>query len=215
MWKSSRQKGHSVSTKFWGRKIGMTQVFSGDKVVPVTAVDLSAWVVTQIKTNERDGYSAVQVGCLRDRYKSDSFIEDWIKKPKKYFCHIKEMSVESQLDPKVGQLVDFAQLVETGTKVDVVGTTKGGGFAGVVKRHGFAGGRASHGSKMGNKPGSSGFFRRQGRIIKGKKFPGHMGMLTKMMKGLEVVKIEPENNIVLVKGSVPGKTGSLLCIKKA
>ncbi|MFZ5954082.1 MAG: 50S ribosomal protein L3 [Candidatus Dependentiae bacterium] len=205
-----------MSTKFWGKKIGMTQVFLGDKVVPVTAVDLSAWVVTQIKTKERDGYEAVQVGCLRERFKNDSFKEDWVKKPKKYFSHLKEMSVESQFDSiQIGQLVNFTQLIETGTKVNVVGTTKGGGFAGVVKRHGFAGGRASHGSKMGNKPGSSGFFRRQGRIIKGKKFPGHMGMLTKMMKGLEVIKVEPDNNIVLVKGSVPGKTGSLLCIKKA
>lgn len=205
-----------MSTKFWGKKIGMTQFFSGDKVVPVTAVDLSTWLVTQIKTQERDGYQAIQVGCVKDRYKDATFAEDWIKKPKTYFSFLKEMSLDVPMDSlKVGEMLNFAQLIEVGNKVDVVGTTKGAGFAGVVRRHGFAGGPGSHGGKLGKKPGSSGFFRRQGRIIKGKKFPGHMGVLSKMMKGLEIVKVEPETNMVLVKGSVPGKAGSLLCIRKA
>lgn len=194
----------------------MTQFFSGDKVVPVTAVDLSTWLVTQIKTQERDGYQAIQVGCVKDRYKDATFAEDWIKKPKTYFSFLKEMSLDVPMDSlKVGEMLNFAQLIEVGNKVDVVGTTKGAGFAGVVRRHGFAGGPGSHGGKLGKKPGSSGFFRRQGRIIKGKKFPGHMGVLSKMMKGLEIVKVEPETNMVLVKGSVPGKAGSLLCIRKA
>ncbi|BDC34318.1 hypothetical protein Noda2021_02760 [Candidatus Dependentiae bacterium Noda2021] len=147
----------------------MTQFFSGDKVVPVTAVDLSTWLVTQIKTQERDGYQAIQVGCVKDRYKDATFAEDWIKKPKTYFSFLKEMSLDIPMDSiKVGEMLNFAQLIEAGNKVDVVGTTKGAGFAGVVRRHGFAGGPGSHGGKLGKKPGSSGFFRRQGRIIKGK-----------------------------------------------
>ena len=96
----------------------------------------------------------------------------------------------------------------------IFGITKGRGFQGAVKRHGFSGGRASHGSKLGRKPGSLSYMRRQGRVVKGKKMPGHMGVERRVMKNLEVVKIEPEAHVVFVKGSVPGKSGSLVFVRK-
>ena len=106
-------------------------------------------------------------------------------------------------------------LFQQGDKVDVSGTTKGCGFAGVVKRHRFAGHPVSHGHKMGNRPGSLSFMRRQGRIIKGKRMPGHMGDAWRMMRNLEVVRVEPETGVMLVKGAVPGKAGSFLRVLKA
>jgi len=116
---------------------------------------------------------------------------------------------------QIGQPIGFNEFLDAGQFVDVVGTSIGRGFAGVVKRYNFKGAPASHGSNMGKRPGSSSSYRSQGRIIKGKKFPGHMGADTQVMKNLEVVSINKDANIVLVKGSVPGKIGSLLCIRKS
>ncbi|MCX5922260.1 MAG: 50S ribosomal protein L3 [Candidatus Dependentiae bacterium] len=205
-----------MTQEFWGKKIGMTQLFVGDKVVPVTAIDVSFWVVTQLKTQERDGYNAIQIGLPRDRYAGQPFSDDWLKKSKKHFLFVKEVKVaEIPADLTVGKPADFyAQLTE-GDSVNVTGITKGCGFAGAVRRHGFAGGAASHGSTMGKNPGSIGFMRSRGRVIKGKKLPGHMGVLQKMMRKLDVVKVERDRHIVLVKGSIPGKSGSLVFVKKA
>lgn len=218
MWKLSKhRKVIAVITRFWGRKIGMTQVFVGDKLVPVTAIDLADWVVTQIKRKEHNGYAALQLGHVKDRYAQQAFSPEWLKKPKTYFLFIKEVPVdESTIDQfQVGQKVDFiSSSFTSGDKVDVVGITKGAGFAGVVRRHGFAGAPGSHGSNMGKRPGSSSSYRRQGRIIKGKRFPGHMGVVTRMMKHLEVVKLEQDGTVLLIKGSVPGKSGSLLSVIK-
>ena len=114
----------------------------------------------------------------------------------------------------LGQKVDFFNQFKEGEVVDVFGFTKGRGFAGVVKRWGFAGARGSHGAKMGKAPGSLSFMRSQGRVIKGKKMPGHMGTERRMMKKLSVVKVENAGPLILVKGSVPGYAGSLLFIRK-
>lgn len=201
----------------WGKKIGMTQVFVENKVVPVTVIDVSNWYVTQIKTEANDGYSAVQIGVLRDRYAKSAFSADWLKKPKKYFTFLREVKVDASNDKQfvIGQQVDFHASLTQGQKVDVVGTSKGCGFAGAVKRHGFAGGRASHGSTLGKRPGSLSFMRSQGRVIKGKRLPGHMGAVTERTRQLEVVKVHNEDNLVLIKGGVPGKSGSLVFIEKA
>ena len=128
----------------WGKKIGMTQVFSEkNMVVPVTVIDVSYWVVTQIKNEEQDGYVAVQVGRVKDRYAKQDFSIDWVKKPNNYFNFIREVKVKKdQQHPQfvVGQKVDFHLLLTAGDMVDVTGVTKGAGFAGAVRRHGFAGG---------------------------------------------------------------------------
>ena len=209
-------KGHSMITGFWGKKIGMTQVFVEGKVIPVTVIDAGNWFITNVRTKERDGYNAIQIGCVRNRYVGLPFSTEWLKNLKKYFGLVREVKIDGDMpELSVGQPADAYTLFQQGDKVDVSGTTKGCGFAGVVKRHRFAGQSVSHGHKMGNRPGSLSFMRRQGRIIKGKRMPGHMGDAWRMMRNLEVVRVEPETGVMLVKGAVPGKAGSFLRVLKA
>lgn len=201
----------------WGKKIGMTQVFSGDKVVPVTAIDVSNWYVAQIKTVEKDGYNALKLGHVKHKYTNQEFSSDWIKEPRVYFSEFKEVHIDvannEQIDQKIGQKADLA-ILSVGESVDVFGITKGAGYQGVVKRHGFSGGRASHGSTFGRFPGSLSFMRSRGRVPKGKSMPGHMGTDKQVVQNLEIIKIESSADIILVKGSVPGKSGSLVFLKK-
>lgn len=199
----------------WGKKIGMTQIFTNEKVIPVTAVDLSNWIVTNVKTNERDGYQAVQLGFLRKRYSVDQFAIDWIKTPRRYFSVFKEVKIsDAAQEVGVGKSLDVASVFESGSMVDVAGTTKGCGFAGVMKRHNFGGGPKTHGSDFRRIPGSIGAFRSQGRVIKGKRMAGHMGVQRRMLKNLAVVKIMADTNVVFIKGAVPGKAGSLVFVRK-
>ena len=205
-----------MTTEIWGRKIGMTQIFANDKVVPVTAIDVAGWYVTNVKTVERDGYKALQVGKVKDRYSAEKYSKEWIKKPNQYYSFIREISLEDTSDEYViGKAIDFSQLIQLGDKVDVRSKTIGKSFAGVVKRHGFGGPPGSHGSTMGNRPGSIGSLVKSGHVVKGKKLPGHMGCDNQMMRNLEIVMVEPETKTLLVKGSVPGKAGSLVFVRKA
>ncbi|TET06982.1 50S ribosomal protein L3 [Candidatus Dependentiae bacterium] len=200
----------------WGKKIGMTQIFDNERVIPVTVINLDHWIVTNIKRKDRDGYEAVQVGCLRDKYISQPFSLQWLKNLKKYFSHIREIKdVDIVSDVKIGQPAEFYTLLKLGDSIDISGITKGCGFAGVVKRYGFSGPPGSHGSTMGNRPGSIGSFCSQGKVVKGKRLPGHKGVQKRFIRRLKVVRIEPEMKIMLVKGSVPGKVGSLLFVRKA
>jgi len=200
----------------WGKKVGMTQVFSGNTVVPVTVIDVAQWFVTNVKTKERDGYDAIQVGRIKDRFAGKSFVADWVKQPNVYFSFIREVKLnEGENTYTVGDVVDFHTNVAIGETVDVFGRTKGCGFAGVVRRHDFNGPPASHGSTMGKRTGSLSFMRSRGRVIKGKRMPGHFGNVNQVMRGLEVVRIESDARMVLVKGSIPGKAGSLVFIRKA
>ena len=209
-------KGHSMITGFWGKKIGMTQVFVEGKVIPVTVIDAGNWFITNVRTKERDGYNAIQVGCVRSKYVGVPFSTEWLKNLKNYFGLVREVKIEGDMpELTIGQPADAYTSFQQGDKVDVSGTTKGCGFAGVVKRHRFAGQTVSHGHKMGNRPGSLSFMRSQGRVIKGKRMPGHMGVAWRMMRNLEVVRIEPETGVMLVKGAVPGKAGSFLRVLKA
>jgi len=208
-------------TGFWGKKIGMTQVFSEQSaVVPVTAVDVSGWIVTNIRTKERDDYNAVQVGRIKDRYAGKKFEMNWLKKPKEYFSILKEIKLSKDISQDqetpvvIGKPADFNVILSEGDLVDVFGMTKGCGFAGVVRRYNFGGPPGSHGSTMGKAPGSLSFFCSQGRVIKGKKMPGHMGNRKRVAKNLKVVKIDKDSDIVLVKGSIPGKSGSLVFLRK-
>lgn len=199
----------------WGKKIGMTQVFSDkQKVVPVTVIDISQWYITQVKTKENDGYSAVKLGHVKDKFANEGFSLNWLKEPNKYFSFFKEVPVDEEGNSiAIGQQADIAIMAQ-GDNVDVFGITKGAGFQGVVKRHGFSGGRASHGATFGRFTGSLSFMRSRGRVIKGKRMPGHMGNEKRVMKNLEIIKVESDSRVLLVKGSIPGKSGSLVFVKK-
>jgi large subunit ribosomal protein L3 len=201
---------------FWGKKVGMTQVFSQDhKVIPVTVIDVAHWFVTQIKSKDKDGYDAVQLGHVRKRYAGKEFSAAWLKDKKKFFQYFREVSIaDGAVLPTVGQVASSELVFAPGDMVDITGLTIGRGFQGGVKRHGFSGGRGSHGDKLGRSPGSLSFMRRQGRVIPGKRMPGHMGVEQRVMRNLEIVTVEPAANIIIIKGSVPGKTGSLVFVQK-
>lgn len=198
----------------WGRKIGMTQVFADDtSVVPVTVVDVSGWFIVQIKTEDRDGYNAVKVAYPRKKYQNSSFDALWLKNLKHYFMYVKEVKVDELLDSmKVGSSLEMP--LQTNDRVDAVGTTKGAGFAGVMRRHNFGGGPKSHGSNFKRAPGSLGFMCATGKVVKGKKMPGHMGNKRKTVQNLKVIDVRTSDNIVLVKGSMAGKPGSLVYLGK-
>lgn len=199
----------------WGKKIGMTQVFvDNHQVVPVTVIDVADWLVTNIKTATRDGYDAVQIGCLRKEYVGKEFSTEWLRSLSNYFSIVKEVPVTEAVIMEIGAQVDIASLITKGDAVDVVGWSIGRGFQGGVKRHGFTGGLASHGSKLGRRPGSLGNMRSRGRVIKGQRMAGHMGTDRCVMRNLEIVMVKPDARIVLVKGSIPGKSGSLVFVKK-
>jgi len=202
----------------WGKKIGMTQVFSKENtVVPVTAIDIAGWFVTNVRTVERDGYAAVQLGRVKKRYEGISFSADWLKNLKKYFSFVREVRVKTQDQgslPVVGQALDITTILQEGQVVDVFGTSKGCGFAGVVRRHNFGGPPKTHGHTMGKRTGSIGSYCSVGKVIKGKAMPGHMGAKSRMVKNLEVVRVDHDAKIVLVKGAVPGKSGSLVFVSK-
>jgi large subunit ribosomal protein L3 len=198
---------------FWGKKLGMTQIFSESKVVPVTVVEISHWFVLGVKTEERDGYHSVVVGRVRKRFEGQPFSNDWLKKLKDYFGIVKEIKLKTAPEVTVGQPVNFHEAFEEGALVDVGGVTKGCGFAGVVRRHNFAGGRASHGDTMGKRTGSIGFMCACGKVIKGKKMPGHMGAKKKTVQNAKIVKIEKDSQVVLIKGAIPGKSGSMVFVQ--
>lgn len=201
---------------FWGRKVGMTQVFTADnKVVPVTAVDASGWWVSQVKVQDNDGYNAIQVAYVREKLQGQAFQMDWLKQKSKYFRWVREIMLEQlPTDIQVGQQFDFSSVVQPKDMVNVTGTTKGCGFAGVMRRHNFTGGVGSHGSMLGRRPGSISFMRSQGKVIKGKRMAGHMGVTRKTVRNLEVVQVVPQDNIVLIKGAMAGKPGSLVYVRK-
>jgi large subunit ribosomal protein L3 len=199
----------------WGKKVGMTQLFNKDKVVPVTAVDLSGWFVVGTKNLEKDGYCALQVAKIKDRFKAESFNQDFLKDKNKYFSFVREIRVASlPEDLKVGASAQFAaSFFEEGSLVDVTSKSKGCGFAGTVKRYNFKGGRASHGDKTGRKPGSLGFMTACGKVIKGKKMPGRMGGKQTTVKDLSLIQLN--DDLLFVKGAIPGKAGSLIYIHKS
>lgn len=203
----------------------MTQVFSQEnQVVPVTVIDVSNWYVTQVKTVKTDGYNALQLGQVKKKYATAPFSKDWLKKKSTYFGSFKEVHLTAEarageeegtiMGIEVGQPADSVLAFAKGDMVDVSGITIGHGFQGVVKRHGFAGGPASHGATFGRFTGALNYQRACGRVPKGKKMPGHMGVDRVTVKNLEVIEIEPTARVVLVKGSVPGKTGSLVFVRK-
>lgn len=198
-----------------GKKLGMTQIFWDDgSVIPVTAIEAGPCVVIQKKTAGTDGYDAVQLGFDRVKEKSvNKPLKGHFKKADKgYFRILREFKLEAADEYEVGSELK-ADIFNVGDYVDVVGTTKGRGFAGGVKRHGFRGGRATHGSMFHRAPGSIGSSAWPSRVFKGKKLPGHMGNRRQTVQNLIVVGVRPEQNLILVKGAVPSSTNGIVLIK--
>ncbi len=195
-----------------GKKIGMTSVFASDgRLVPVTVVKFGPCVVTQVKTEKTDGYNALQLGfderplekCTKPR------AGHFAKSGSIGFKTVREFTVDAPEEFEAGQTIGFESFA-IGDKVNVSGTSKGRGFAGTIKRWGFSRGPETHGSRNHRAPGSIGCSAWPARVVKGKKMPGHMGVDRKTVKNLEVIDIRPDENIVLIKGPVPGcKTGLL------
>ena len=200
----------------WGTKVGMTQLFVDGVVKPVTAIDVNYWFITAIKHKDRNGYNAIQAGCLRKRYRSVDFNLEWLKHTKRFFLYTREVhcSEEALQNVTLGKAVSLLDGFSVGNKVDVTGWSKGVGFAGVYKRHGFGGAAKTHGSMMGRRPGSIGFTRSSGEIMRGQMMAGHAGCDRVSVRNLEIAMILSKANVVMVKGSVPGKTGSLVFVKK-
>ena len=198
-------------------KVGMTQVFSEDGVLtPVTVLQAGPCVVTQFKTVENDGYSAVQVGFGDIR-------EKLVNKPKKgHFAKagvtakrfLKEFRLEDAESYTLGQEIK-ADVFAAGDKVDATAKSKGKGFQGAIKRHGQSRGPMAHGSKYHRHAGSNGSATTPGRVFKGKHMPGHMGAVRVTVQNLEVVSVDAEKNLILVKGAVPGPKKSLVMLKES
>ena len=198
-----------------GRKIGMTQVFSKDeKLIPVTVVQIDPNVVTQVKTVETDGYNAIQLGYgeIKDKHINKPKAGHFAKAKLANKKHLREFRLDSVENYKVGDEVK-ADIFAAGERIDVQGTTKGKGFQGVIKRHGQHRGPMGHGSMYHRRPGSMGATSTPGRVFKGKKLPGHMGRTTVTIQNLDVVRVDMDKNVILVKGSVPGPKGAILKVK--
>ena len=198
-----------------GKKLGMTQIFDEQgKVIPVTVIEAGPCVVAQVKTVESDGYNAIQLGF-------GDVKESKINKPEKgHFAkskltpkkHLREFRLDSVENINVGDELKADTFV-AGDQLDIQGTSKGKGFQGVIKRHGQSRGPMGHGSMYHRRPGSMGPTSTPGRVFKGKKLPGHMGSQTITIQNLEVVRVDLDKNVILVKGSVPGAKGAILKLK--
>lgn len=199
-----------------GKKLGMTHIFADDgAAIPVTVIEVEPSVVIQKKTRETDGYDALQLGYGRIKQRNvTKALQGHFKKADKGIFRILR---EFDMDPEgyePGQELN-AEIFSPGDFVDVVGTTKGKGFAGVVKRHGFGGGRATHGSMFHRAPGSIGASADPSRVFKGTKLPGHMGCERKTAQNLLVWAVRPDMNVILVRGAVPGYKNGFVLIKQA
>lgn len=200
-----------------GKKIGMTQLFMDDgTVVPVTVVEAGPCVVTQKKTAQTDGYNAIQIGFgdIREKLVTKPMQGHFKKAGVALKRSLREYHVDNADDFALGQEIRV-DVFEKGDVVDVQGTSKGKGFQGVIARHNAARGPMTHGSRSKRRPGSIGACADPARVIKGKKLPGHGGAGTVTVQNIEVVGIDVDKNVLLVKGAVPGARGGLLSISKA
>ena len=200
-----------------GRKVGMTQIFDEKgNVIPVTVIETAGNIVAQVKTVETDGYNAIQLGYgeIKDKHINKPEAGHFAKSKIANKKHLREFRLDSIEGIKVGDELK-ADTFQVGEKIDVQGTTKGKGFQGVIKRHGQHRGPMGHGSMYHRRPGSMGATSTPGRVFKGKKLPGHMGRVTVTIQNLDVVRVDMDKNVILLKGSVPGAKGSILKIKSA
>jgi large subunit ribosomal protein L3 len=199
-----------------GRKVGMTQIFSDKgEALPVTVIEAGPCTVTEVRTSERNGYTAVQLGfgAKRESRVSRPVLGQFKKHNLPPVRSLREFRIPDVSGLEVGQSLTVA-MFEKGTRVKVEGVTKGKGFTGVVKRHGFAAGHASHGPTAGKQPGSIGASAFPSRVIKGKRLPGRMGGARLTVNNLEVVAVDPEQNVIMIKGAVPGPANGLVFVRK-
>jgi len=204
-------------TTILGRKLGMTQVWSeDDKLVPVTVIEAGPCVISQVKTAKRDGYSAIQIGFgdIAERKVNKPMAGHFAKAGVDAKRHLMEIRTDDDAAFKAGESITVDAFAEA-KSVHVSGVSKGKGFAGAMKRHNFKGGPGGHGSHSHRVPGSVGQCATPSRVFKGKKLPGHMGVDTVTVRNLDVVKIDAEQNLLIVKGAVPGAKGALLTIRVA
>ena len=206
-----------MSKAILGKKLGMTQVFTAEgQLVPVTVVETTPSVVVRVKTVETDGYEAVQIGygSIKEKHLTKPVKGQFDKAGVAPVKYLRDVRVANAADYTVGQTL-AADIFASGDLVDVVGTTKGKGFAGTIKRHGFHRGPMGHGSKSHREPGSLGpmISGGGGKVIKGKKLPGQMGGNQATVLHLSVVKVDTEKKIILIKGGIPGPKGSIVMIR--
>jgi len=200
-----------------GKKIGMTSVFSAEgKNIPCTVIEVGPCVVTQIKSLEKDGYEALQLGFVDAKEKHTSKpLQGHFQKagvaPKRHLAEFKGFDCSQY---NLGDVIDV-NFFEGTVFVDVVGTSKGKGFQGPIKRHGQSRGPETHGSRYHRRPGSMGACSYPGRVFKNKKLAGHMGSVKVTVQNLEVVKVDAEKNLLLIKGAIPGAKGSVVTVKSA
>jgi len=203
-----------VKKAILGKKVGMTQVFTKEGLaVPVTVVETGPCFVVLKKTVERDGYGAIQVGFgeKRERLFNKPAKGHFSKAGVRPLRFLKELRIDDWDSYQVGQEIK-ADLFSAGEKVDVVGTSKGKGFAGAIKRHNFHRGPMAHGSKYHRRPGSLGA-KGPARVYKGRKLPGHLGAARVTVQNLEVVRVDADRNLLAIKGAIPGPRGGLIMIK--
>ncbi|MTI84016.1 MAG: 50S ribosomal protein L3 [Firmicutes bacterium] len=199
-----------------GRKVGMTQIFTDDsEAIPVTVIEAGPCVVVQKKTSQVDGYSSLQIGFgeKRERLFNKPIKGHFEKANLKPLRFLREIKIEDAESYEVGQEIK-ADIFNTGDQVDVVGTSKGRGFAGTIKRHNFHRGPMTHGSNNHRRPGSAGAMG-PAKIFKGRKMPGHLGVDRVTVQNLEVMKVDVEKNLLAVKGAIPGPKGGLVLIKNS
>lgn len=212
-----REKGMTTMKALLGRKLKMTRIYDdAGRAVPVTVIQAGPCGVVQVKTDAKDGYSAVQLGFHEATKRKGTtkplagHFKKWNSRPWKY---LREVRMESA-EPFTAGAVVTAGVFSTGDVVKVTGISKGKGFQGGVKRHGWHGGDMSHGSMTHRRPGSIGASSWPSRVAKGHRLPGHMGAQRTTVRNLEVVKVDAENHVVYVRGAVPGASGGLLVIQK-
>jgi large subunit ribosomal protein L3 len=196
-----------------GKKIGMTRVYNEmGAIIPVTVIEAGPCKVLQVKSEASDGYNAIQVGfgIKRANRITKPLAGHFSKADTEGYYNIREFRVQNPEDYQIGQDINVSELFKTGDVIDVQGISKGKGFQGVMKRHGFSGGPGGHGSKFHRRPGSIGMSAWPGRVVKGKKLPGRMGTDTVLKKNVLIVDIRDDENIILVKGPVPGAKQGLL-----
>jgi large subunit ribosomal protein L3 len=201
-----------------GKKLGMTQIFEADgKMIPVTVVEAGPCIVLQNKTEETDGYNAIQVGFgeLKEKQLTNPMKGHFAKAGVTPVKFIREFRLAAPSEYKVGDKI-AADIFTAGELVDAVGVSRGRGFAGTIKRHNFARGPMKHGSKSHREAGSMGprYSGPGGRVIKGKKLPGRLGGISATVQRLTIAKVDVDRNLILVKGSVPGATGTFLVLRE-
>ena len=202
-----------------GKKVGMTQRFvEGGNLVPVTVIEAGPCTVVQVRTLDRDGYDALQIGFGSRREKNipKATRRHMAKGGRSNFASLLELRLTEAGPWQVGQDISLSDLFKAGDQVDVTGTTKGKGFQGVVKRYGFAGQTATHGTHESFRgPGSVGCRSYPGRIFKGKRMDGHMGQNRVTTQNLRIVEVRPDDNLLMIKGAVPGAAGEQILVRPA